>query len=82
MASKNGRPNTILTAAITQTYATADRTHANFTSADIGAFTGGITGFLDATERDNIRTQFNALRADLADVKQLLNSVIDDLQAL
>lgn len=69
-------------AAITQTYATADRTHANFTSADLAAFTGGVVGFLDAAERDNLRTQFNALRADLADAKQLLNSVIDDLQGL
>jgi hypothetical protein len=68
--------------AYTQTYSTADKTHANFTSADIGAFTGGSTGFLDAAERDNVRTQFNALRADVADVKQLVNSLIDDLQNL
>jgi hypothetical protein len=68
--------------AYTQTYSTADKTHANFTSADIGAFTGGTVGFLDAAERDNIRTQFNALRTDVADVKQLVNSLIDDLQSL
>jgi len=67
--------------AYTQTYATADKTHANPTSADIGAFTGGSVGFLDAAERDNVRTQYNALRADVLDVKQLVNSVIDDLQA-
>ena len=68
--------------AYTQTYATADKTHANFTSADIGAFTGGTIGFLDAAERDNVRTQFNALKADVADLKQLANSIIDDFQAL
>jgi hypothetical protein len=68
--------------AYTQTYSTADKTHANFTSADLGAFTGGAVGFVDAAERDNIRTQFNALRVDVADVKQLVNSLIDDLQAL
>ena len=68
--------------AYTQTYSTADKTHANATSADIGAFTGGVVGFLDAAERDNIRTQFNAVRVDLLDIKQLVNSVIDDLQAL
>ena len=67
--------------AYTQTYSTADRTHAAFTSADIGAFTGGVIGFLDAAERDNIRTQFNALRADVDDLKRLANSIIDDLQA-
>ncbi len=68
-------------AAYTQTYATADKTHAAFTSADLAAFTGGAVGFLDAAERDGIRTQFNALRADVADLKQLANSIIDDLQA-
>lgn len=68
--------------AYTQTYATADKTHAAFTSADLAAFTGGSVGFLDAAERDGVRTQFNALRADVADVKQLVNSVIDDLQAI
>lgn len=67
--------------AYTQTFATADKTHANFTSNDLGAFTGGVVGFLDAAERDNVRTQFNALRADVDDVKRLVNSIIDDLQA-
>ena len=66
--------------AYTQTYATADRTHANLTSADIGAFTGGVVGFLDAAELDNVRTQVNALRADLTDLKQLVNALVDDLQ--
>ena len=68
--------------AYTQTYATADKTHANATSADLGAFTGGVVGFLDAAERNNILTQFNALRVDVLDAKSLLNSVIDDLQTL
>lgn len=66
--------------AYTQTYSTADKTHAAMTSADIGAFAGGATGFNAAAERDNIRTQFNALRADVIDCKNLVNSVIDDLQ--
>ena len=68
--------------AYTQTYSTADKTHANFTSADLSAFTGGTVGFLDAAERDGVRTQFNALRADVADIKQLVNSIIDDLQLM
>jgi hypothetical protein len=29
-----------------------------------------------------IQDQFNALRADTADLKQIVNSVIDDLQTL
>lgn len=68
-------------AAYTQTYATATRTHAALTSADIGAFTGGSVGFLDAAERDNVRTQYNALKADLTNLKQLVNQIIDDKQA-
>lgn len=61
-----------------QTYATADKTHADFTSADIGVFTGGVIGFLDAAERDNLRIQYNALRADVADLKQFVNAVFDE----
>lgn len=68
--------------AYTQTYSTADKTHATLTSASIGAFTGGVVGFLDAAERDNVRTQVNNIRGDILDVKQLVNSIIDDLQAM
>jgi hypothetical protein len=67
-------------AALTQTYSTTSTTHAAFTSADLGAFVGGATGFADAAERDGIRTQFNALRADVANVKQFMNQVVDYLQ--
>lgn len=67
--------------AYTQTYSTTTRTHANFTSNDLSAFTGGLIGFLDAAERDGVRTEFNALRADVANLKQLVNSMIDDRQA-
>ena len=71
--------------AYTQTYATADKTHANATSADL--VTTAVTqttpfGFAGAAQGDNIATQFNALRVDVLDVKQLVNSVIDDLQNL
>lgn len=69
-------------AALVQTYATADRTLAADTAADLGAFTGGAVGFLNAAERDNIRTQFNALRVDMDDLKQFVNSLVDDLQGL
>lgn len=96
--------------AYTQTYATADKTHANPTSAaltDNSAGTANTTveAMPDPTDtpitadalRDDlvavlipaIRNNFadvvaqvNALRADLLDVKQLANAVIDDLQTI
>lgn len=71
--------------AYTQTYATADKTHANATSADLATTATTTTtpfGFATQAQGDNIATQFNALRADVLDAKQLINSVIDDLQAL
>ena len=71
--------------AYTQTYATADRTHASATSADL--VTTAVTqttpfGFAGQAQGDAIATQFNALRVDVLDLKQLVNSLIDDLQAL
>lgn len=80
--------------AYTQTYSTADKTHANFTSADLTGITSSTTGsalaepsatYTQSEMQQNFRRiqdQFNALRADVADLKQLVNSVIDDLQAL
>lgn len=71
--------------AYTQTYSTADKTHAAMTSADL--VTTAVTqttpwGFASQAQGDAIATQVNALRADVIDVKQLVNSLIDDLQAL
>lgn len=80
--------------AYTQTYATADKTHANATSATLTDSTGGsadttvadVTASHSQTILNNnfadLTAQVNALRVDLLDAKQLLNSVIDDLQAL
>jgi hypothetical protein len=80
--------------AYTQTYSTADKTHANFTSADLTGITSSTTGsalaepsaaYTQSEMQQNFRRiqdQLNALRADVADLKQLVNSVIDDLQAL
>ena len=77
----------------TQTYSTADKIHANFTSADVaGSIPAGGTGTAaggwdTAANRDTaittmteIKTTVNALRADVADLKQVVNSIIDDLQ--
>ena len=78
--------------AYTQTYSATSRTHDNLTSATLTDSTGGtanttvvaISGTSDdATLNDNfadLTTQINALRADLINVKNILNQVIDDDQ--
>lgn len=90
--------------AYTQTYSTADKTHAAMTSADHAAptnYTAHASGATTvtsnaATDLDTaaaaldtledeftvLSTQFDALRADVIDVKNLANSIIDDLQGL
>ena len=70
--------------AYTQTYATADKTHAAMTSSDMPAGgTGAAAGGWDtAANRDIAIADFAELRVDVIDLKQLVNSVIDDLQAL
>ena len=78
-------PEVARKSAYTQTYATADKTHANLTSADLA--TTAVTqttpfGFAGAAQGDAIATQVNAIRVDLLDLKQLVNALIDDLQAL
>lgn len=78
--------------AYTQTYATADKTHAAPTAAaltvadgagtndnTIGAITGDASVIAAVQE---LADEINKLVADVADTKQLVNSVIDDLQAL
>lgn len=87
--------------AYTQTYATADKTHAAPTAAaltvtdgagtndgTIGAIGAGAVDTAAALQADVIAAvqeladQINKLVADQLDTKQLVNSVIDDLQAL
>ena len=92
--------------AYTQTYATADKTHAALTATSIAAVipaaapaggTGATAGAYDtAANRNSMITTLNDLRTwavemdldyeailvDLTDLKQLVNSVIDDLQSL
>jgi len=65
----------------TQTYATADKTHANMTSADL-SLGAGANGYATAGEAASVQTEVNALRADLIDLKQFVNSIFDDLQTL
>lgn len=79
--------------AYTQTYATADKTHAAPTAAALTHAVGVADGTVDdvgvafnqTTLNNNFKeltAQIAALVADLADAKQLANAVIDDLQAL
>lgn len=70
--------------AYTQTFATADKTHANATGASV--VTTAVTqtspfGYAGAAQGDAVATTINQIIVDLADLKQLVNSVIDDLQA-
>lgn len=93
--------------AYTQTYSTADKTHANLTATGIAQAAATALGDLVATQNtgwgssteagfDSIATQvdvlvlhtteldldYERLLVDVTDLKQLVNSVIDDLQAL
>ena len=71
--------------AYTQTYSTADKTHANPTGVSVAttaATNSSPFGYTGAAQADAIVTNLNAAIVDLADIKQLVNSVIDDLQLL
>jgi hypothetical protein len=78
--------------AYTQTYSTADKTHAAPTAATLtvsdGAGTndntiGAITADASVIAAvQELADEINKLVADVADVKQVVNSIIDDLQAL
>jgi hypothetical protein len=79
--------------AYTQTFSTADRTHAARTAATLTDSTTGTAGqtiadvtasFSQTVLNDNfasVTDEINKLIADLADTAEVLNSVIDDLQA-
>lgn len=70
--------------ALTQTYATATRTHANPTAAAVATTASTTTtpfGYTTSAQADAIVTAVNALVADMANVKQFVNTLADDLQA-
>lgn len=80
----------------TQTYSTADRTHAaatQHTITAVAAVDGATpnTQFQDSAGANpsqaewrvlskTLKEELNAIKADVDDVKQLVNAVIDDLQ--
>ena len=69
--------------AFTQTYSTASKTHANVTqlAAPAGGTGTAAGGWSTAANRDLAITSINAARNDIANIKQVLNALIDDLQA-
>jgi hypothetical protein len=70
--------------AYTQTYSTASKTHAAITqlAAPAGGTGAAAGGWSSAANRDLAIASINAARNDIANIKQVLNQVIDDLQAL
>ena len=69
-------------AAYSQTYATAARTQDAPTATSVATTAAGLASYGYAQAQANaIPVAINALIVDLANVKQVLNSVIDDMQA-
>jgi hypothetical protein len=70
--------------AYTQTYSTAIKTHAAITqlACPVGGTGAAAGAWNSAANRDLAIASINAARNDIANVKQVLNALIDDLQAL
>lgn len=71
-------------ASYTQTYATADRTHAARVAAAVVTSPSTSStpfGWATASQADAIITQLNNLRTDQLDTAGVVNALIDDLQA-
>lgn len=70
--------------ALTQTYSTASATHAAVTQ--LAAPAGGVGvaagGWSTAANRDLAITSINAARTDIANLKNFVNQIVDQLQAL
>jgi len=68
-------------AAFTQTYATASRTHSNITAVNPAAYAAGANGYSTAAIASAVHAAVIAHTNGIANVKQVLNQLIDDLQA-
>ncbi len=68
--------------AITQTYATTTATHADMTSAAVATDAAGLTlyGYAEA-QANAIPVAINALRADVINLKGVVNLILDGLQS-
>lgn len=70
------------TAAYTQTYSTASRTHAAYTSdTESVAYTGATDGEAKLADLNALRVAYENLRVAYESSSKVLNQVIDDLQA-
>jgi len=68
--------------AFTQTYSTATRTHANLTYSAPAAYGAGANGYSTAAMASAVHAAVIALAADLTNLKQVVNALIDDHQAI
>jgi hypothetical protein len=70
--------------ALTQTYSTASSTHSAVTQLAAPAGGTGIAagGWSSAANRDLAITSINAARTDIANLKQFVNQIVDQLQAI
>lgn len=77
-----GVTSVVRPAAYTQTYATATRTHANPTASSVvtTAATNTLPYGYTQAQADSLPVAINALIVDLANLKQVVNSMIDDRQ--
>lgn len=86
-----GSAGVVKPAAYTQTYATATRTHANPTATTVTNAFGSQDGTYQDTSATSAAiannfqecaTKINQLIVDIANIKQVLNAVVDDHQAM
>ena len=70
--------------AYTQTYATADKTINSTITAAVATTAATSTtpfGYTGAAQADDIVSNLNEARADILDLYQAVNAIVDDLQA-
>ncbi len=72
----------VRSAAYTQSYATASRTHAAYTpDSESSAYTGAADGEAKLADLNALRVAYENLRVAYESTAQVLNQVLDDLQA-
>ncbi len=78
----NGTTPIAKPASYTQTFATADKTHAARTAIAVATDAAATSAFgYTEAQANAIVTNLNALIVDVADTASLLNALLDDIQA-